>query len=88
MLLVPDLHPINCRELGMVKAGQISSVSFARVVLLPMQKLADLGDVVIQNDVWITMSPKSVSFFLVFCSGTTPVRDTLDVCVGNGVGGN
>jgi hypothetical protein len=63
MLLAPDLHPINCRELGMVKAGQISSVSFAGVVLLPMQKLADLGDVVIQNDAWITMSPKSVSFF-------------------------
>jgi hypothetical protein len=31
-----------------------------------MQKLADLGDVVIQNDAWITISPKSVSFFFSF----------------------
>ena len=46
MLLVPDLDPINCRE--MVKAGQMSGVSLAGVGLL--QKLTDLGDMVNQNE--------------------------------------
>ena len=46
ILLVPDLDPINRRE--MANAGQMSGLSLAGVGLL--QKLTDLGDMVNQNE--------------------------------------
>jgi hypothetical protein len=49
-------------SLRMVKAG-VPCRSYAAT----LQKLADLGDVVIQNNFCITISPKFVSFFLVYC---------------------